>query len=231
LTQPDVQSTQEVRRRYRAFFEELHHKSFAQRYGVAIALGCLGALFVFNAIVFAQGAIAGISSGIAFIIFGVALAKRNAPKVTRRMQLAEKGIPVWGVLVQAHQNIFSPGKDNHYCLVLFSFEPAGGHLDYMKDLAHRVAELKETQQTDLDLRFVANLTTDERAVQWRRRRVPVSMTGGPTVYAADLALVRSFLRAGYITEDVFPCIAEPGEIGMLELMPWWIAAGHDSKPH
>jgi hypothetical protein len=101
----------------------------------------------------------------------------------------------------------------------------------MKELAHRVMALKETTQTDLDLRFVAKLTTDERAVHWRRRRVPISMTGGPTVYAADLVLQRSFLRSGYITEDVFPCIAEPGEIGMLELIPWWVAAGHDSKPH
>ncbi len=231
MTQSDVQALLAVRRRYRAYLEDQTRVSFARRYGIAIVLASAGLFFLIGAIAFASGALGGITCGLAFLIFAAYLAQKNAPKKERREILGQQGMPVWGVLVQANQLLFAPGDRNHPCLVLFSFEPAGGHIDYLQRLASAIFALKETRPTDPDLRLVAHYVTDERAVKYRRRKLPTSFTGGPTVYCADLIIVRSCLPNGFLTEKVLPCIAEPGEQGALELLPWWMAAGQDSNPN
>lgn len=230
MTQPVQPSITDLRRRYNAYLEEQNQVSFAQRYSAPIFLTALGLFFLIGAIGFASGAIGGIATGVGCLVFAAAIAHHNAPKPDPRQALARKGVPVWGVLVQANSKLFEPGTMDLPCLVIFSFEPAGGHLDYMQRLAHEIFDLKETQQTDPDRRFVANLTTDERAYKYRRRRVPVSFTGGPTVYCADLYITRSCLSAGFLTERALPCFAELGETGMLELLPWWMAGGQDAPP-
>ncbi len=231
LTPSEVQSLLALRRRFRAYLEDQARVGFGQRYGLAIILAGMGLFCLIGALAFASGAIGGVLTGVAFLLFAFASAQKNAPKQGSRAILGQKGVPVWGVLIQANQLLFEPGERNHPCLVLFSFEPAGGHIDYLQRLAGSIFELKETQQTDPDLRVVANYVTDERSVYFRRRKLPISFTGGPTVYCADLTIVRSCLPKGFLTERVLPCLAEPGEQGALALLPWWMAAGQDAQPN
>ena len=140
----------------------------------------------------------------------------------KQKNIADHWLPVLAVLVQANQGLFRTGMLDLPCLVLFTFEP----LDYatLNTLAERMGALKNTDQTDPDLQAVAAMVTQEAAVRYRRRPLPVSFTGGPTVYAADLFVVRRCLELGYLTHRLLPCFAEPGESGGLELMPWQVAA-------
>jgi len=141
----------------------------------------------------------------------------------RLRAVIRRGVPVTAYLVQANHALFSPGSDTLPCLVLFSFQPeVGGDAGYMRYLARRVFSLKNTEPEDDDARYVAELVTDEEAVPYRRRPLPLSTTDGSTVYAADLWVKRAYLKAGYLTTSTLPCIAEPGPSGGIELVPAWL---------
>lgn len=219
----------DLRRRYHSYLEThtLRHRTKQQRQDLAMLvmlIVCDGVVLTF------QRNMWPLVAASLFTMFqtGRRLFARGA--ADPRERLAQNGVPISAVLVQANGNLFRPGSIDLPCLVLFSFEPAAAHLGYMRQLAQGVFALKETEQTDPDLRYVANLVTDERAFKYRRRKLPVSFTGGPTVYCADLWINRSYLPSGYLDQAVLPCMAEPGADGALELLPWWIAAGHDYPP-
>jgi hypothetical protein len=65
---------------------------------------------------------------------------------------------------------------------------------------------------------------DEQFKPFRRRKVPTSITRGPTVYACDLLIEPGLLPDKHISDNVpfLPCMAEPGEIGRLLLIPYWM---------
>lgn len=132
-----------------------------------------------------------------------------------------RGVPVTGYLVQANEALFQPGTETSLpALVLFSFQPeVDGDVGYMSSLARRVYRLKNTQFPDADSSYVASLTTNEQAVPYRRRALPLSFTDGSTIYCADLWIQRSDLRGGCLTASQLPCLAEPGESGGIELVP------------
>jgi hypothetical protein len=141
----------------------------------------------------------------------------------RLRTVVRRGLPVTGYLVQANATLFKPGGETLPCLVLFSFQPeVEGDADYMRHLADRIYALKNTTPSDTDGRYIAGLTTDERAVPYRRRRLPYSFTDGSTIYCADLWVKRAYLPGGYLRTNALPCLAEPGETGGIELVPAWL---------
>jgi hypothetical protein len=147
----------------------------------------------------------------------------QAGEHNRLRGVVRRGVPVTAYVVQANHALFSPGTGALPCLVLFSFQPeVGGDAGYMRYLARRTFSLKNTVPDDPDARYVADLVTDERAVPYRRRPLPISFTDGSTVYAADLWVKRAYLRSGYLTTSTLPCVAEPGPSGGLELVPTWL---------
>jgi hypothetical protein len=227
MTSLEVQSIPDVRRRYGAYVANLNSGTFAQRYIIEIFLLVLGLLLGIGGMILFHGAPGASGIGIALMAIAVSSVISRQKTAKGRSNLAQTGVPVWSVLVQANDLLFQPGGYPLPCQVIFSFESVGSHLEYMQRLAGDVFDLKGTQQTDPNLRLVAKLVTDERSVKYRRSKLPVSFTGGPTVYCADLVVVRKCLLNGFLTERELFCIAEPGENGALELLPWQIAAGED----
>ncbi len=143
----------------------------------------------------------------------------------KRRPIAEHGIPVKAVLNQANRLMFNKGFGEAPCLVLFSFdEQLNQDPTYLLNLSEKASSLKGQTPQDADLRAVADIVTKEKAVYGRRRQLPKSFTGNATVYAADLYIESKYLREGRLTEQdrVLLCLAEPGEQGALELVPWWI---------
>lgn len=135
--------------------------------------------------------------------------------------VVQNGVPVTAYLVQANQLLFSPGRFASLpCLVLFSFQPeVAGDADYMAALAQKVFRYKNTKQAGTDEQTIAHLTTDERAVFYRRRKLPFSFTDGSTVYCADLWIKRAYVPGGFLQSRQIMCLAEPGEPGGLEQVP------------
>jgi hypothetical protein len=229
MTQPGLSAVHALRQRYGAYIADQTRTPFLKRYGQeATMIFMVVGLTICVLLERTNTRLLLLPGGLTLIRSIRSIRKKSAPDVRRK--LAETGIPVWGVLVQANQMLFQPGDTDLPCLVLFSFEPLGGQIATMQRLAHRVFAFKGTQQTDPDLAYIANLTTDERAYRYRRRQLPLSFTGGATIYCADLFVQRSCLASGYLMGRVLPCLAEPGDSGVLELLPWWMASPQDDRP-
>jgi hypothetical protein len=142
-------------------------------------------------------------------------------RATQRAEFARRrgGQTVRAVLVQANGRLFSPGRDDLPCLVLFSLDPRVRE-PLLEECAGRVAELKGTEQADPEMARVARMTTDERFVYYGRESLPRSFTGGREVFAGQLMVHRRFLPDGYLTGGQhLDCVAEPGPTGALELLP------------
>lgn len=125
------------------------------------------------------------------------------------------------VLVMANHLLLKPGEGDAPTLALFSLDPKGQSVPYLTNIAQRMFALKNATPADPDLRIVAQIVSDERSVPHRRRALPVTFTGGPVVYAADLHISRRYLAAGYLDRTALPCLAIPGYTGTLELLPHW----------
>jgi hypothetical protein len=149
---------------------------------------------------------------------------RKAREQFRHLRtVVQHGVPVTAYVVQAHEALYHPGLGTLPCLVLFSFQPeVEMDATYMHHLAERIFKMKNTDQEGSDSRFLATLATDETSIPYRRRRLPFSFTDGSTVYCADLWVKRAYLREGQLKTAALPCLAEPGEVGGIELIPSWL---------
>lgn len=149
--------------------------------------------------------------------------------------VARSGELVTAYIVQASDALYQTGSDTLPCLALFTFQAEiGGDAAYMRYLARRIAHLKDTMPPDADGRYVARLARHEQApVPYRRRLLPLSFTDGSTIYCADLWVKRAYLDTPYLTTDILPCLAEPGETGGIEMIPTWLlspAGPETSRP-
>lgn len=127
--------------------------------------------------------------------------------------------PVLAALVQANYGLFDPnGADNLPCMVVFSHDDSVT-VDELDAIAERFGVVKGQPQSDPDLAAISEMVTNETAVMYRRRRVPMRFTDGRLVYAADLWITREFLPDGYVSARELWCLAEPTDRGGLELFP------------
>lgn len=141
----------------------------------------------------------------------------------RLKDVAKGGKLVGAVLVQANRDLFSPGEKDLPCFVLISFDPRlQKNPKQLLPLAEKVAALKGTTPEDPELRFVADCVTNESFRVYERNRLPASFTGGAVVYHASLQVYRSFLPEGHLASEVLWCVAEPGDQGRIELVPYWV---------
>ena len=147
-------------------------------------------------------------------------------RTTQQMRgVLQNGVPMNAFLVQANAALMKAQSQTLPCLVLISFQPeVSGEIEYMQALARRVYSLKNSHPGDADSRFVASLTTNERAVPGRRRQLPLSFTDGSTIYCVDLMVRPAYLQGLHLQSDILPCIAESGLDGGIELIPWWLLA-------
>src|SRR5262249_39608173 len=140
--------------------------------------------------------------------------------------VARRGVPVTAALVQANNRLFEPGREPLPATTLFTFDKHIPDRDaWLDQMARRVFRLKTEEPQNDDEAEVAQLTGEGRARMYRRVELPSSFTGGPTVYAADLIICPWFLRDGCLRDRLLPCVAEPGEEGAFEHLPYWDPTG------
>jgi hypothetical protein len=155
---------------------------------------------------------------------GAQLAKPLLPTRSERLeeeirQLRNRGgVVVNTVLIQANSKLFHPGTEYLPCLVSLTFDSSVSRSELI-DLAHRLYQLKNQTYTSYDSAYASHLTSDERAIRHRRRRIPQKYTGEREIFAADLWIYRPYLSQGFVVDYVLPCLADPGESGELLLLP------------
>jgi hypothetical protein len=134
---------------------------------------------------------------------------------------SERGLRIQAAIVQANIALFEQGITSRPALVLISFDRLSQRGAFLANLAERIRALKFTKPTRADLRFAAQLVTDETAIYHRRQLLPQTLTDGHAVFAADLWIHRPYLKNGCLQgERLLPCIAEPGPCGGIEHAPF-----------
>src|SRR5262245_1702632 len=114
--------------------------------------------------------------------------------------------PVVAALVQANYELFQPGgEDELPCMVVFSHGDSVT-ADELHEIANRFSAVKGEIQSDPDLQAMSDMVTNETAVMYRRRRVPMRFTDGRVAYAADLWITRAFLPDGYLADRELMCL-------------------------
>ncbi|MBC8104484.1 MAG: hypothetical protein H7Z41_18060 [Cytophagales bacterium] len=224
-------TSRRLNRRFTAYLDQGFQRKMRQQRRALLGVGfVVSAISVLVALAAAQGLrelwVALVVSG-ALIGLGGTAALRSLLRWRQRMQrrrtVIQTGIPVNAFLVQANSALLQPQNQTLPCLVLISFQPeVSSELEYLQSLAQRVYALKNTCPDDPDGQYVAGLTTDERAVPGRRRPLPHSFTDGSVIYCADLWVSPGDLQGSRLQKHVLPCIAEPGPVGEIELVPWWL---------
>jgi hypothetical protein len=144
--------------------------------------------------------------------------------------VVRRGLPVTGYVLWAHDDLYKEYKEGGAmqlpCRVLFTTDPAlESDPEYMRHLVHKVFTLSDTLPDDREMRQIARLTTDFHYVHYRRQRIPLALTDGAPVYGADIWVDRGYLPEGYLLGDTLPCFAEPGPVGGIELVPYWLLTG------
>lgn len=144
-------------------------------------------------------------------------AGRRRQRVERA--LAAGGVPVTAVLVQANYRMYEPGDEDHPGAVVFTPDPTV-EPELLEVVSHLIGSVKDTRPADPGLAVLAEQVTNEVYVQYRRTRVPPRLASGEEVYLADIDLHRGYLRGGVVRGKCrLACVAEPGEYGVLELLP------------
>jgi hypothetical protein len=138
---------------------------------------------------------------------------------------ARGAVPVTAVRVQANHTLYEPGDNDAPGAVLFNLSPQAD-MQQMVALAERLFEARDGNLDagpDLD-DAVRMLRENVRHWMYRRRvRLPPHRVGGTEAYVADLWLHRPFLRDQHINRQrgrALPCLAEAGEFGGIELLPF-----------
>ncbi len=193
-------------------------------HGILTVLGTFLALLLLLFGFVKSGAWSTLPLAFLVVVQGVRALRRSLDAQKKHEQtrrVVQNGVPVIAHLVQANQALFAPGPYPALpCLVLFSFQPEVAEDDeYMAFLAHKLFGYKNTDPSDETAQALAELTTNERAVLYRRRKLPYSFTDGSTVYCADLWIKRAYIPNGHLQDNRLMCLAEPGEAGGLELVP------------
>jgi hypothetical protein len=143
-----------------------------------------------------------------------------------QQKLLERGVLVWGRLVQANQILFDPS--NNYTApanVIYSLDPYfDGRGETLGELAHGLFARKGTIPGERELREFVRVITDERA-RIMRRELPRSYCGGRSVYFTTCFIQPGHLPGNRIALPEFPLIVNFQETEAVMLLPsqFWSA--------
>jgi hypothetical protein len=134
-------------------------------------------------------------------------------------------VPVTAVRVQANHHLYESGDDDAPGAVLFALSP-DADVGRLTALAEELFDARDGRAAiEPELADAVGLLR-ANVGHWmfhRRRRLPPGRCGGHEAYVADLWFHRPFLRDGRIVREqgrALRCLAEPGDAGGVELLPW-----------
>ncbi len=150
----------------------------------------------------------------------------DGPRRARRRlhQLRSRGaVTVVIQLVQANRTLFAPGEEDLPAVALFSL-PVDAGMTLLSGLAHQLFEARDQPGTPpssianaVEMLRIGNTKGSE---YHRRVRLHPEVSAGYEIYLADLWIPRPFLKQGYLDGSQLRCLAEPGDQGGIELLPW-----------
>lgn len=167
--------------------------------------------------------LAGVGVGLG-LITSAWLTNRKRRRIRLEMiTAAERSVPVMAYPIMANRALMGRKGKVAPALVIATFEP-DVKMDEMAALARRMMMVAHQDVSRETMATVIEMVEDERYTPGRRRVVPEDLSGGRRVYAFDLMLIGDYLPTETLEVPLVPCLAEPGEAGTIQMIPWWIVA-------
>jgi hypothetical protein len=167
--------------------------------------------------------LAGVGVGLGLIL-SARLSVRKRDRIRRELiAAAERSIPVMTYPLMANRALMRRKGALAPALVIGTFD-ADATAGEMADLARKMMTVDHQDVSDESRIAVNKMFEVEKYTPGRRRLVPEDLTGGRRVFAFDLMMIGDYLPTGALKMPLIPCLAEPGEAGTIQMVPWWIVA-------
>ena len=199
----------EVHRRWRAFC--------AERGGISV-VGLLLSLVGFLSLI-----------GIPFALFGLYRSLQRRPRFAAQMDLARLGKTprlVWAMPLMVNRLLRDPQNTTPVPgLFMVAFTPIS--MPEWGDIGIAVLAPPD-DLPEQDRAFCEALMDDEAYQPRRRRKLPMSVTGGREVWAVDLSVPPFYLVGNHVSDEfgLVPCLATPPggdpDLEVVRVMPYWL---------
>lgn len=157
-----------------------------------------------------------------FAKLSIPLADNPTDRALNRIKKLQNrdGVELNATVVQAPAELYQAGEKDLPCMVLITFDKKANEPKFLFHIARYLNSLSSGRFRDEDRARAARMLNDPRFVRNRRREVPESLCDGQLVYLCDLIVHRPFLVNGLIDGHTLPCLADYGDQGRIELMPF-----------
>lgn len=116
------------------------------------------------------------------------------------------GRVVWGAIVQANSQLFSPGPHDHPAAVVYSVEDSETvDPNRLRSMAHELYDLKGTQQSDPAQQRIADTLADEMSRPYGIR-APMAICKPYRCRLSTTYFVRKHLPGGYLNAGFMPLV-------------------------
>jgi hypothetical protein len=167
--------------------------------------------------------LAGVGVGLG-LIASAWLSNRKRKRIRRELiAAAEHSVPVMAYPLMANRALMRRNGTVAPALTIGTFETDARN-EEMVTLAKRMLMVAHQDVSRESALTVIKMFEDEEYAEGRRRVVPNDLTGGRRVYAFDLMMIGDYLPTDTLELPMVPCLAEPGETGTIQMIPWWIVA-------
>ncbi len=150
----------------------------------------------------------------------VIMDRRFDPQFRDQRILLQRGVVVWGSIIQANQILFDP-NGSHASLPAAVMYAASKAYDASPDLlieqAHSMYDLKGQTCTP-DMQAFADKLANEMVADIRLP-IPTGFTGGRQCYYATLMIARKHLPGNYLANGFFPVLIAPKETETVMVLP------------
>ncbi len=132
--------------------------------------------------------------------------------------LFAEGNAVWGTIVQANGDLFSPGPEDLPAVVIYSLdEKIDSDPELIKRVARGLFSLKG-RQTSPDLQEFSDRLKSERTNRWKIP-VPLRISNNIQCFYTSALIVRNHLPRGYLYSNLFPFLVCPAKTNVGTILP------------
>jgi hypothetical protein len=165
--------------------------------------------------------LAGVGIGLGLIL-SAWISNRKRKRIRQEMiSAAERSVPVMTYPVMANRVLMQQKGTVAPALMIATFD-VDVTLEAMTTLAKIMMMISHQDVSHESKVAVIKMFEDVDYTPGRRRIVPEDVTGGRRVYAVDLMVISDYLPTDTLKVPLIPCMAEPGDTGTIQMLPWWI---------
>jgi hypothetical protein len=164
--------------------------------------------------------------GVILIIKGLFARSGSRETLEKELAFIDQAEAVMAYPLMINSMLRSPGEKPAPGLVITTFEHGEtDRVSFMADVALAALDPIGKGLPEPHEAFLVELMLDEDYQRSRRRKLPLSITGGRIIYACDLFVHPLYLPDRHLSDEmpVIPCLAQPGDVGEIRAMPYWCA--------